>query len=180
MEPKKKIVLEESDSESNASLSDNETSSETEDYESEEIEKSKIKEETSREKKEKSKKTSLNNLKNIEQKSKKHTKKKKYIEDNIYAKKKRKLGEIFDETDISFDMSAENIKPKKIKVSNSLLIESKILTVKEDGGKSFTFPAIVFAKKLKNNKLFDFNIPLSLGLKVRDALSIILKANRCD
>ena len=179
--PIKKIDYEDSGSESDASVSGYETASEAgeseEERDIEEIKKQETEEAKRAEKKEREKekeKLKRNSTKKIEKKRKKTTVKKHSVD------RKRKISEIFDESDICLDLSTQKIKIQKIKISNNLLLESKYITVppdEEGNSKTYEYPAIVFVRKMKNNKMFDFNIPFSLGKKVQDGLNVLMAEN---
>jgi len=78
----------------------------------------------------------------------------------------------FDE-DISLDMSLNKLNKKRVKLSSNILIETKIVEVKEQGKENFSFPALVFVKKMSDGKLFEFNLPLNISVKLQDALEYI-------
>jgi hypothetical protein len=78
----------------------------------------------------------------------------------------------FDE-DISLDMSLNKLNKKRVKLSSNILIETKIVEVKEQGKENFSFPALVFVKKMSDGKLFEFNLPLNISVKLQDALGYI-------
>lgn len=166
MKEKSKKYNKEIDRESDASLSasdsdyeENVSSSESE----EEVAKKKRKREEAIKKKKKTSQVI----------PKENTKKKMAEKKTPSAKKVQDLD--FDEADVTIDMSVENLEKKKIKLTSNLMIERRMIDIKEPGKKQYSFPAIVFLRKMKDEKAFEFNLPLSVGPKLVDALEIFLK-----
>jgi len=87
-------------------------------------------------------------------------------------KRKKMEYDDFDDTDISIDMSTEFVKPKKIKLSNNLIVCRKMISV-EEGGKKWTYPGLVFLRKMKDSKAFEFNLPLKISDLLIDAIRIL-------
>ena len=174
-----KIVLD-SDRESSVSLSDSEKS----DYEddechtsSSESEDEEIPTQKEKVKKEKSKTTgtevkakSSKAPNSSKPEKRKHSKDKKI---NI-PKKKKRVAEMFDDSNVKIDMSNENIKPQKIKITSNLLIECRTIVVDEPDKKKFSYPGIVFIRKMKDDKCFEFNIPLAIASRVINAIEIMM------
>lgn len=81
----------------------------------------------------------------------------------------------YDESGIILDMSkSHSTQPKKIKLANNLLLERRILNVKDKDKKEFSYPSIIFVRKTNDSKAFEFNFPLSLVPRVIDALKYML------
>jgi hypothetical protein len=56
------------------------------------------------------------------------------------------------------------------------MIESRMVDVKdEDTKRMFSYPAIVFLCRMKDGKIFEFNIPANLASKVMCVLSWLSK-----
>jgi len=162
---KSKKYLKDIDRESDASLSASDSDCEEIDSCSEseeEVSKKKRKKEEASKKK---KTTSLA--------SKENTKKKPAEKKNQSCKKNQDID--FDEADVTIDMSVEKFERKKIKLTSNLMVERRMVDVKEPGRKQYSFPAIVFLRKMKDEKAFEFNIPMSVGSKLVEALEIFLK-----
>jgi hypothetical protein len=81
----------------------------------------------------------------------------------------------FDRIQCNLDLSENHIVEKKIKISPSLIIMTKIVEVKEDD-RSFSYPAIVFVKRIKEDEVFEYNLPLNLGRNILAALQEIVNA----
>jgi hypothetical protein len=90
-------------------------------------------------------------------------------------KKIKKKAEAFDESDVKIDMSNESLKPQKIKLASNLLVECRTIVVDEPGVKKFSYPGIVFIRKMKDGNCFEFNIPMAITSRVITALEIMTK-----
>lgn len=102
------------------------------------------------------------------------SKDKKIISSTSQSKRKKKDYDMFDESNIIIDMSNENIKPKKIKITSTLLLECRTVVVDEPDKKKFSYPGIVFIRKMKDDKCFEFNIPLAIASRVVNAIEIMM------
>ena len=102
------------------------------------------------------------------------SKDKKTTQSSSPSKRKKKEYEMFDESDVNIDMSNDNIKPQKIKLTSNLLIECRNIVVDEPDKKKFSYPGIVFIRKMKDDKCFEFNIPLAVGSRVVNAIEIMI------
>lgn len=93
----------------------------------------------------------------------------------VNPSKKRKTGEIcFDDLTFDIDLSNENVSNRRIKLASNLLIESKIVEIKEENGRKYSYPALVFSRKAKDGKIFDFNIPTILSSKLCEAVKTLV------
>jgi len=70
-------------------------------------------------------------------------------------------------------MSNESLKPQKIKLTSNLLIESRTIIVDEPGVKKFSYPKIVFIRKMKDGNCFEFNLPMVMASRVIAAIEIM-------
>ena len=91
--------------------------------------------------------------------------------------RKRKAAEIlFEELRPDVDLSNENISSKKIKLASNLMLESKIVEVKDENCKKYSYPALVFLRKGKDGKIFEFNVPTILAHKLCEAVKTLVPA----
>ena len=157
---KKRTVLDESDTDAE-SFSD--CQSEDEGYSSAESEAESKSEEKKQTKKSKGKEKD-------EKKQKVKIKTEKDSRKN--PKKKKKVDEIFDDTDVSIDMSKENVTIKKIKLQSNLLLVRRMVEVNENG-KKWSYPALVFVRKMKDSKAFEFNLPLAIADNIAEAIKAL-------
>lgn len=89
-------------------------------------------------------------------------------------KRKSSPKDDFDNLECDVDLSNDKLTKKRVKLSQNLIVETKMATVKDDtSGKTYDFPALVFTRKMKAGKYFEFNIPLILVPKLREAVAII-------
>lgn len=109
--------------------------------------------------------------------TKSKTKKSKKVEDEKLAKSKKKstkfVIDTFDEN-ISKDISLETMEPQRVRLASNLIIEHKIVEVKEPGKGKFKYPGLVFARKSTDGKVFEFNLHASFIPKIQQALEFFL------
>lgn len=81
---------------------------------------------------------------------------------------------LFDDLESTLDISDTVPSCKRVKVSPSLMIESRLVDVKdEDSKRTFSYPAIVFLRRTKDGKIFEFNMPASLASKIVEAVTVV-------
>lgn len=80
--------------------------------------------------------------------------------------------------DISIDMTADSVSKKRIKLSYNLLVQCKMVDVNEKG-KKFSYPALIFERKTKDGKNFEFCIPFNLSNRLIKALNVMLDDVAC-
>jgi hypothetical protein len=172
-------IIEDSDRESSIYQSDSERSS-YEDDECNSSSESEVEEAPQKEKvkKEKPKAATSKVVKNKPQVASKVLEKKQSCKDkkpssSSPAKRRKKDYDLFDDSDVKIDMSNENIKSQKIKLTSNLLIECRTIVVDEPDKKKFSYPGIVFIRKMKDDKCFEFNIPLAIASRVVNAIEIM-------
>lgn len=148
--------ISESESDRSSSDGDYQSSSETET------------EKTSKRKREK--KTSSKNSKKVDDKSRKRKRVKSCTSSPIKG---------FDD-DIDKDISITKFERKKCKISSTVAIETKIIEVVEPGPgkKTYSFPSIVFIRRISGEKTFEFNLPLSLLPKIIEGLEYISQTDK--
>lgn len=152
-------------SNSQGSDSDTETDTSIQDYE-----KKRSKEKNKKERKKTSKKTSKEEKDEVEKISdRKENRKKK----SRNERKEHDNDFLHDFDDITIDMTDESVSKKRIKLSYNLLLQCKMVDVNEKGRK-FSYPALVFERKTKDGKNFEFNIPFNLSNRLINALNVML------
>ena len=89
--------------------------------------------------------------------------------------RKRKIDDRdFDELQVTHDMTESLTNYKRVKLSSSLMVENKIIEVKDDETKkTYSYPAIVFLRRTKDGKVFEFNVPTNLAMKLVEAVQVI-------
>ena len=81
----------------------------------------------------------------------------------------------FDDLSVDIDLSSDNISHQRIKLASNLLLESRIVEVKEDNGKKYSYPALVFIRRVKDKKVFEFNVPTVLSSKLCEAIRTLVR-----
>jgi hypothetical protein len=73
----------------------------------------------------------------------------------------------------------ENVTKTSIQIYKNLVVCSKMIVAPTSSTNqvSYDYPAICFIRKTKNDKIFEFNIPLGVLDKLVDALKIIKNDN---
>lgn len=97
---------------------------------------------------------------------------KKVEEEKVYKSKKKSakcVTDTFDEN-IAKDISIETMKCQRVKLASNLILEKKIVEVNEPGKVKFKYPALVFARKSSDGKVFEFTMPLTIIPKIQEAL----------
>jgi len=117
------------------------------------------------------KKERIKKSKNQNQKEKKTTSSTKAVNP---SRKRKSSHLLFDELGVDIDLSNEKIKSQRIKLSSNLMIENKIVEVKDENSKKFSYPSLVFLRKSKDGKVFEFNVPTILAHKLCEAVKTLV------
>jgi len=86
----------------------------------------------------------------------------------------------FSDKNVDYDLfhnSATNVIPRRIKISNNLVITSRMVEQVESKNITNDYPAITFQRKTAGEKCFEFILPLGLVPKIMEAMNIIVKDN---
>lgn len=101
---------------------------------------------------------------------------------DLLKEDKKKLPEtMFDDSNIDVNLNtstSKNVVEKKIMPGNNLLIVSKMLESIGEKGQAYEYAAISFQRKMKSQKAYTFNVPLSSVGNIIQALEIIRDANQ--
>jgi len=113
---------------------------------------------------------------------KKNAKGKEKVEKKEETTAGEKKKELPDFSDKNVDVNLYNDDPntvtlKRIKVSENVVVSCKMISVNQKQANGFDYAAIVFARKGKTEKAFEYNLPLNLAPKLVTALNIIIKEN---
>jgi len=76
-----------------------------------------------------------------------------------------------------FHNSATNVIPRRIKISNNLVVTCRMVEQIESKNLSNDYPAVTFQRKTAGEKCFEFILPLNLVPKITEAFGIIVKDN---
>ena len=115
----------------------------------------------------------------LKKEKKKSSKEKDGKNDSTEAGEKKELPD-FSDKNVDFNLyhdDPQKVNLKRIKISDSVIVSCKMIQVNQRQSNSFEYPAIVFARKGRTDKAFEYNLPLNLAPKVIAALNIIVKEN---
>ena len=100
----------------------------------------------------------------------------------IIEKKKTREAPIFNDKNLDYNLFSndpDNVVSKKIKISSNVIVQCKMIDGLEKG-KNATFQdyaALSFLRKTKDEKAFEFNLPLGLATNIIEALKLIINDN---
>ena len=86
----------------------------------------------------------------------------------------------FSDKNVDYDLfhnSATNVIPRRIKISNNLIVTCRMVEQFESKNITNDYPAITFQRKTAGEKCFEFILPLNLSPKIVDAVNLIIKDN---
>jgi len=97
-------------------------------------------------------------------------------------KKNKKEPPRFNDKNCDYDLFSNapgNVIAKKIKLSNTLMMQCRMIDGMEGkaGSNSFEYAALVFQRKIKDEKAFEFNLPLNLAPNIIEALKLMIQDN---
>jgi len=101
----------------------------------------------------------------------------------VKTKKGKKEAPLFNDKNLDYNLFSsdpDNVVPKKIKVSNSVLVTCKMIEAgaeAKNGGLAYDYAALTIQRKTKADTCFEFNLPLSLTPNLIQALKLIMKDN---
>lgn len=100
----------------------------------------------------------------------------------IIEKKKTREAPLFNDKNLDYNLFSndpDNVVSKKIKISSNVIVQCKMIDGLEKG-KNATFQdyaALSFLRKTKDEKAFEFNLPLGLATNIIEALKLIINDN---
>lgn len=86
----------------------------------------------------------------------------------------------FSDKNVDYDLfhnSATNVVPRRIKLSNNLVVTCRMVEQVESKNITNDYPALTFQRKTAGEKCFEFILPLNLGPKITEAINLIIKDN---
>lgn len=100
-------------------------------------------------------------------------------------KAKSKDGPIYNDKNVDYNLYSgdpNNVVCKKIKIDKNILVTCRMMEGSEGAKKTatFSFPdyaALSFLRKMKDEKAFEFNLPLGLAPSIIEALQLIINDN---
>ena len=76
-----------------------------------------------------------------------------------------------------FSSDPMNIITRKIKIASNILVICKMLESDAKSGLAYDYAALTFQRKTKDEKAFEFHLPLSITPNIIEALQFIMKDN---
>lgn len=114
-----------------------------------------------------------------ERKEKSFEKKKLQSAESVEGPAKKEMPS-FSDKNVDYDLfnsSASNVVPRRIKVSNNIVVTCRMVEQKEGRNLTYDYPAITFQRKTTGEKMFEFILPLSLAPKITEAINLLIKDN---
>lgn len=98
--------------------------------------------------------------------------------------KKKREGPVFNDKNLDYNLycnDPDNVVSKKIKISNNVIMTCRMIDGSE-GRKtaavySYDYAALSFLRKTKDEKAFEFNLPLNLAPNIIEAIKLIINDN---
>lgn len=96
---------------------------------------------------------------------------------------KRKQAAIFDDSNVDrrFKIGCpQSVNPKKVSVNSNYMVSCKMIEANENkkGGLSYDYAGLIFQRRTKDSKCYEFNMPLSLTPVIISALNYIMSENK--
>jgi hypothetical protein len=95
-------------------------------------------------------------------------------------KKPKKEYPDFSDKNVDYNLYHEDpctLIQKRVKISNDVVMSCKMITVNQSQANRFEYAAVVFARKGKTDKAFEYNLPLNLAPRIIAALNLMMKDN---
>ena len=77
--------------------------------------------------------------------------------------------------DVDFHKDPDSIISRRIRLNGNYIVTCKTIQLNGDG--AFDYAALIIEKKMKDQRCFEFNIPLNLAPRLIDAVKEIMKEN---
>jgi hypothetical protein len=100
------------------------------------------------------------------------------------TKKDKKEREIptFNDKNVDYNLyheAPENVSTKRIKLTNNIIMGCKMIEATGDQrGTTYDYAALFFTRKTKNNKAYDFNLPLTIAPNLIKGVELIMQDNK--
>jgi hypothetical protein len=102
----------------------------------------------------------------------------------VVDKKKTREGPVFNDKNLDYNLYSndpDNVVSKKIKISNNVIMTCRMIDGSEGrktaAAYSYDYAALSFLRKTKDEKAFEFNLPLNLAPNIIEALKLIMNDN---
>jgi hypothetical protein len=98
--------------------------------------------------------------------------------------KKKREGPVFNDKNLDYNLycnDPDNVVSKKIKISNNVIMTCRMIDGSEGrktaAAYSYDYAALSFLRKTKDEKAFEFNLPLNLAPNIIEAIKLIINDN---
>ncbi len=97
--------------------------------------------------------------------------------------RKQKVAPSFDSGKVDFNLHTEdptNINNRTVQISSGLKMQCKMMSGLQSFTTKINYPdwaALAFIKKIKDDKVFEFNVPLKDAPKIMEGIKLLIKEN---
>lgn len=106
------------------------------------------------------------------------------LKDVVDTKKEKKEKDVplFNDKNVDYNLyheAPENVATKKIKLSSNVILMCKMIEATGDQrGLTYDYAALSIIRKTKNNKAYEFNLPLTIAPNLMRGVELIMKDNQ--
>jgi hypothetical protein len=106
------------------------------------------------------------------------------LKDDADSKKEKKEKEVpmFNDKNVDYNLyheAPENVATKKIKLSSNVILMCKMIEATgEQRGLTYDYAALSIIRKTKNNKAYEFNLPLTIAPNLVKGIELIMQENK--
>lgn len=98
------------------------------------------------------------------------------------SKREKKESPIFNDKNVDYNLyheAPENVATKKIKLSSNVILMCKMIEATGDQrGLTYDYAALSIIRKTKNNKAYEFNLPLTIAPNLVKGVELIMNENK--
>ena len=104
------------------------------------------------------------------------------FDQTVIEKKKAREAPSFNDKNLDYNLFSsdpDNVVSKKIKISSNVIVQCRMIDGVEKGKNAAfqDYAALSFWRKTKDEKAFEFNLPLGLATNIIEALKLIINDN---
>jgi hypothetical protein len=106
------------------------------------------------------------------------------LKDDNDSKKEKKEKDVpmFNDKNVDYNLyheAPENVATKKIKLSSNVILMCKMIEATgEQRGLTYDYAALSIIRKTKNNKAYEFNLPLTIAPNLVKGIELIMQENK--
>ncbi len=98
------------------------------------------------------------------------------------TKREKKEPVVFNDKNVDYNLyheAPENVATKKIKISSNVILSCKMIEASGDQkGLTYDYAALTISRKTKNNKAYEFNLPLTIAPNLMKGIELIMNDNK--